>query len=281
MTRPSDAAPVLITGCSTGIGRATALAFSAAGYRTVATARKLEDVEDLRLRGCEILPLDVSDEAQRQETVESVEKLFGPVGVLVNNAAYPQYGPVEEIPLEKIRYTFETNFTAYVRMAQLVIPGMRQARAGRIVNVSSVAGRVGNIGAGIYHAAKFAIEGMTESLRPEVRPFGIDVVNVLPGPVDTNFLPKILASIPDTGPQSPYSTFKRHLADWIRDFLKPGGFGVLTADDVAKVIFKAATADRPRSRYSVGFIAMAGPIGRAVTPDRVVDTIMGRRLSHW
>jgi NAD(P)-dependent dehydrogenase (short-subunit alcohol dehydrogenase family) len=281
MTKPSDAAPVLITGCSTGIGRASALAFSAAGYRTVATARNLEDIEDLRLRGCEVLPLDVSDEAQRQETVETVERLFGPVGVLVNNAAYPQYGPIEEIPLEKIRYTFETNFTAYVRMAQLVIPGMRQARAGRIVNVSSVAGRVGNIGSGIYHATKFAIEGMTESLRPEVRPFGIDVVNILPGPIDTNFLRTILASIPDTGPQSPYATFKRRLADWARSFLKPGGFGVLTADEVANVILRAATAERPRTRYSVGFIARTGPIGRAMTPDRVVDAILGRSMSHW
>lgn len=277
-TAMTHAGPVLITGCSSGIGHAAAKIFRVAGHETFATARDLSTLNDLRAIGCHTLPLDVTDEAARRSAVEKIEREFGAVGVLVNNAGYGQYGPLEEISLDALRLQFETNVFGGLRLSQLVLPAMRRAGRGRIVNVSSVAGRVSSIGGGAYHATKFAVEALTDALRPEVEPFGIDVVNVLPGPVATQFKATLLKGIPDTGPQSPYAYFRQRLAARMTRFLDPDGFGVMSAEAVARVIVKAATAKHPRTRYSVGFIAHLGPIGRALTPDRVVDIMTRRKV---
>ncbi|MBQ8104849.1 MAG: SDR family NAD(P)-dependent oxidoreductase [Afipia sp.] len=270
--------PVLITGCSSGVGRAAARLFRAAGYETFATARDISTLEELRTLGCRTLALDVTDEAARRAAVEAIEHEFGAVKILVNNAGYGQYGPLEEITLDALRRQFETNVFGGLRLTQLVLPAMRRTGHGRIVNVSSVAGRVSSIGGGAYHATKFAIEALTDALRPEVEPFGIDVVNVLPGPIATHFEATLLKQIPDTGPDSPYAFFKQRLAAYMHDFLDPRGFGVMSAETVARAVFKAATVKRPRTRYSVGVIAHLGPIGRALTPDRVVDAMTRRRV---
>jgi NAD(P)-dependent dehydrogenase (short-subunit alcohol dehydrogenase family) len=270
--------PVLITGCSSGVGFAAAKLFRAAGYETFATARDPAALEDLRALGCRVLALDVTDENARRAVVGVIERDHGAVGILVNNAGYGQYGPLEEIPLDALRRQFETNVFGGFRLSQLVLPAMRSAGRGRIVNVSSVAGRVSSIGGGAYHASKFAIEALTDALRPEVEPFGIDVVNVLPGPIATRFEATLLKTIPDTGPQSPYAYFKQRLAAYMQDFLDPHGLGVMSAETVARVVVEAATAKHPRTRYSVGFIAHLGPIGRALTPDRVVDFMTRRRI---
>lgn len=272
------ACPVLITGCSSGVGQAAAKMFAAAGYATFATARDISTLDDLRAIGCRTLALDVTDEAARREAIDAIEREFGAVSVLVNNAGYGQYGPLEEISLDALRRQFETNVFGGLRLSQLVLPAMRSKGYGRIVNVSSVAGRVSSIGGGAYHATKFAIEALTDALRPEVEPFGIDVVNVLPGPIATHFEATLIKSLPDTGPNSPYARFRERLAAYMHDFLDPRGFGVMSAETVARTVFKAATTRRPRARYSVGFIAHLGPIGRALTPDRVVDFMTRRRI---
>lgn len=276
----SDLGPVLITGCSSGVGRAAALAFRAAGYATFATARNPATLEELAAMGCETLALDVTDEAARRMAVEAIEARFGAVGILVNNAGYGQYGPIEEISLDAMRRQFETNVFAAMRLAQLVLPAMRRAGKGRIVNVSSVAGRVSVLGGGPYHAAKFALEAIADALRPEVEPFGIDVVNVLPGPIATHFEATLLKTIPELDADGrPYAAFKRNLARRMHAFLTPGSFGVMTAEHVARVVFKAGVAKRPRTRYSVGIIARFGPLGRALAPDRVVDAMTRRDIS--
>lgn len=272
--------PVLITGCSSGVGRAAALAFNAAGYPTFATARNPAMLKELRAVGCETLALDVTDEAARRAAVEAVESRFGAVGILINNAGYGQYGPMEEISLDAMRRQFETNVFGAVRLCQLVLPAMRRAGKGRVINLSSVAGRVSIMGGGPYHAAKFALEAFADALRPEVEPFGIDVVNVLPGPIATQFGATLMATIPglcenhnvepDTGP---YAAFKANLARRMRTFLAPGGCGVMTADHVARIVLKAGTASRPRTRYNVGVIAKLGPLGRALAPDRLIDAV--------
>lgn len=272
----SNLGPILITGCSSGVGRAAALAFRAAGHATFATARDPKAIAALREIGCAILPLDVTDEASRRAAVEEVERQFGSVGVLVNNAGYGQYGPIEEVSLDAMRRQFETNVFGAVRLCQLVLPAMRRAGKGRIVNVSSVAGRVSVMGGGPYHAAKFALEAIADALRPEVEPFGVDVVNVLPGPIATRFETTLLETIPGLGAAAdagPYRSFKENLARRMRAFLAPDGFGVMTADHVAQIVFKAATAARPRTRYHVGVIARLGPLGRALAPDRLVDAV--------
>jgi len=177
-----------------------------------------------------------------------------------------------------LRRVFETNVFGMLRIAQLVLPGMRSAGRGRIVNISSVAGRVTTQGGGAYHMTKFAVESLADALRPEVKPFGIDVVNVLPGPFVSRYGEKAVASIPDTGPASPYAGYKRGIARYVRNFVRPGGFGVMTAEEVARVVLKAGTVKRPCSRYNVGFFAKWGPIGRALSPDRLVDAVMTSKM---
>ena len=275
-----DIGPILITGCSSGLGHASALAFREAGYLTVATARNVADLVTLAERGCETLALDVSVEESRRAAVEAVERRFGAIGVLVNNAGYGQYGPLEEVSLELVQRCFDTNLFGLLRMAQLVLPRMRRAGCGRIVNISSVSGRVTLQGGGVYHMTKYAIEALADALRPEVKPFGIDVVNVLPGPFLSNYRDKAIASIPDTGPDSPYTVYKRSIARYMFNFLQPGRLGVMTSEHVARTVLKAATAARPRSRYNVGFYARFAPAGRALTPDRVVDAVTSRDIPH-
>jgi NAD(P)-dependent dehydrogenase (short-subunit alcohol dehydrogenase family) len=280
MLAPRDSGPVLITGCSTGLGRASAMAFREAGYITVATARNVATLDDLSAAGCITLPLDVTEEASRRAAVDEIERRYGSVGILVNNAGYGQYGPLEEIPPEALQRAFATNVFGLLHMSQLVLPGMRRAGRGRIVNISSLAGRVTAQGGGVYHMTKFAVEALADALRPEVKPFGIDVVNVLPGPFVSTYRDKVLASIPDTGPDSPYTVYKRSVGQYMLNFLKPGGFGVMSAEHVARTVFKAATVTRPRTRYNVGFWANFGPLGRAIVTDRMVDAVTSREIPH-
>jgi len=275
----SPIGPVLITGCSSGVGHAAAMAFRAAGFETFATARNPDALEELRAIGCRILALDVTDEQARRAAVEGVEAQFGAVGVLVNNAGYAQYGPLEEISLDALRRQFETNVFGGMRLSQLVLPAMRRVGKGRIVNVSSVAGRVSIIGGGPYHASKFALEALADALRPEVEPFGVVVVNVLPGPIATRFESTLLKTIPDSGANSPYATFRNNLARRMHEFLRADGFGVMSADHVARIVVKAGTAPRPRTRYNIGFFAKFGPLGRALTPDRLVDAVTRWHMS--
>ncbi|NWG23343.1 MAG: SDR family oxidoreductase [Pseudorhodoplanes sp.] len=280
MTAPSPSSPVLITGCSSGLGYATALLFREAGYLTIATARNPATLEPLAARGCETLQLDVTDEASRTAAVAEIERRHGAIGVLVNNAGYGQYGPMEEISLDLLRRNFETNVFGLLRMAQLALPGMRAAGRGRIVSISSLAGRVTAQGGGSYHMTKYAVEALADALRPEVAPFGIEVVNVLPGPFVSAYRDKVIASIPDTGPESPYRDYKRNIGRYMLHFLDPARFGTMTAEQVARVVLAAGTAARPRTRYNVGFWAKFGPVGRFVAGDRFTDMWMSREIPH-
>ena len=280
MPSPSLKSPVLITGCSSGLGQATARLFREAGYLTVATARDVAALAPLAALGCETLQLDVTDEGSRMAAVAEVERRHGPVGVLVNNAGYGQYGPLEEIAPELLQRAFETNVFGLLRMSQLALPGMRRAGAGRIVNISSLAGRVTAQGGGVYHMTKYAVEAIADALRPEVRPFGIDVVNVLPGPFDSPYRDKVIASIPDTGPHSPYAAYKRNIGAYMLHFLDPKTFGTMPVTKVAAVVFRAATTPHPRTRYHVGFWAHFGPVGRYLAGDRIVDWWMSREIPH-
>src|SRR5829696_5519095 len=178
---------VLITGCSSGIGRATAERLSTVGWKVYATARDAETIASLERNGCGLLPLDVTDEDSMQSAVEEVERIEGAVGVLVNNAGYSQSGAVEAVSMEKVRRQFETNVFGLVRMCQLVLPRMRRQGYGRIVNLSSMGGRLTFPGGGYYHATKHAVEAISDALRWEVDGFGIRVSIIEPGLIRTGF----------------------------------------------------------------------------------------------
>src|SRR3989440_4971096 len=203
---------VLITGCSSGIGRAIAERLVARGHRVSATARRPDAIADLAERGCETLALDVLDEDSMRAAVARVEEAEGAVGVLVNNAGYGQSGAVEAVPPELVRRNFETNLFGYLRMAQLVLPGMRRQGSGRIVNLSSVAGRVTMPGSGPYSATKFAIEALSDALRFEVRGFGVHVVLIEPGPIRTGFTGTANEGMPDATADATYAHYHAAVA---------------------------------------------------------------------
>src|SRR3954449_4596408 len=185
MARRSRA--VLLTGCSTGIGRATAGRLLRAGLTGYATARNVESIADLRALGARTMPLDVTNEESMRSAVERVQQEAGAVGVLINNAGYSQSGALETVPMADLRRQFETNVFGLVRMCQLVLPGMRERRWGRIVNLSSMGGRLTFPGAGVYHGTKHAVEAISDALRFEVAGFGVKVVVVEPGLIRTEF----------------------------------------------------------------------------------------------
>jgi NAD(P)-dependent dehydrogenase (short-subunit alcohol dehydrogenase family) len=265
----------LITGCSSGIGRATAQRLAAEGWKVYATARRPETIVDLRERGCETLALDVLDEDSMQRTVETVREAEGAVGVLVNNAGYSQSGAVETVPLEAVRRQFETNVFGLIRMSQLVLPGMRAQLWGKIVNVGSMGGRLTFPGGGVYHATKYAIEAISDALRFEVRGFGVDVILVEPGLITTEFARTAAESLGQTGESGPYAKFNHHVAkvteSAYRGPLKFLGGGPET---VAGTIAGALKKDRPKPRYAVTPSAHLMINQRRFTPDQLWDLIM-------
>ena len=180
----------LITGCSTGIGRAVAQAVLASGDRAVVTARKAQDVADFARRHPDTalaVALDVREDVQVANALAAAERRFGGVDVLVNNAGYGYIGSVEEGDLDEVRAMFETNFWGTVRMTRAALPGMRARRSGRIINISSLAGRIANPATGYYSTSKFALEALTSALAREVAGFGIKVTAIAAGQYRTDF----------------------------------------------------------------------------------------------
>lgn len=246
---------VLITGCSSGVGEATAWRFLRAGYPVYATARNVGTLSALAAAGAVTLPLDVTDEEEMTAAVKRVGDEHGAVGILVNNAAYGIQGAVEAVRLDDARRQFEANVFGLVRLTQLVLPGMRARHEGRIVNVSSMGGHFSLPGAGFLHASKYAVEALSDALRLEVRGFGIRVVLVEPGPIRTPFPAKINATLPaESG--GPYDRFHAEVEKRVSAAYRTGPLSLaLSPDTVAKVIAHAALTSRPRARYPVGLMA--------------------------
>lgn len=267
---------VLITGCSTGIGRATAERLAGNGWKVYATARDVGKIAPLAERGCELLPLDVTDEDSMRAAVEEVERREGAVGVLINNAGYSQSGAVEEVPMEKVRRQFETNVFGLVGMCQLVLPGMRRQRWGRIVNLSSMGGRFTFPGGGYYHATKHAVEAISDALRFEVAGFNVKVTVIQPGIIRTNFAEAATGSMDGTK-NGPYAGFNAAVAKAVKDNYEQGPFLKLGGgpDAVAAAIERAVTADRPRARYAVTPSAHLFMGLRRLLPDRAWDAVVG------
>jgi short-subunit dehydrogenase len=266
--------PVLITGCSTGIGRATAERLADEGYNVHATARKPESIEDLAGRGMKTHALDVTDESSMEAAVAEVEK-DGPIGALVNNAGYSQSGAIETIPMSSVRRQFETNVFGLIRMCQLVLPGMRGAGSGRIVNMSSMGGKLVFPGGGIYHATKHSVEALSDALRFEVREFGVHVVIIEPGLIVTDFGETAAGSLADVEEHGPYAEFNAQVAR-VTANAYTGSMARFGAgpDAVAKKISKALSASRPNTRYKVAASAKLTMGMRRLMTDRMWDRMV-------
>jgi NAD(P)-dependent dehydrogenase (short-subunit alcohol dehydrogenase family) len=265
---------VLITGCSSGIGRAAAERLSTVGWKVYATARDAEAIASLERNGCELIRLDVTDEDSMRSAVEEVERREGAVGVLVNNAGYSQSGAIEAVPMEKVRRQFETNVFGLARMCQLVLPGMRRQGYGRIVNLSSMGGKLTFPGGGYYHASKHAVEAISDALRFEVAGFGVKVSVIEPGLIRTGFADTAVGSM--DGPEGPYAGFKAGVARATAENYERGPFSRLGGgpEAVAEAIERAISARNPRSRYVVTPSAHLFIRLRRLLPDRAWDAVL-------
>jgi NAD(P)-dependent dehydrogenase (short-subunit alcohol dehydrogenase family) len=276
---PSEA--VLITGCSSGIGHATAERLAARGFTVYATARRVEAIADLEARGCRVLALDVTDEDSMQAAVRRVCDEHGAVGALVNNAGYSQSGPIEDVPLEEVRRQFETNVFGLVRMCQLVLPGMRVQHHGRIVNVSSMGANFTFPGGGFYHATKYAVEAISDALRFEVKGFGIDVVIVQPGIIRTGFADAATLAIDEGTPEhGPYERFNHAVAASTQSVYERGPLAKLGGgpETVARTIERAIASRTPKIRYRVTPSARLLVGQRALMTDGMWDRFLATQF---
>ena len=269
---------VLITGCSTGIGRATAERLAAAGHTVYATARNESSIEDLADLGCRTLALDVTDEASMKAAVDTVVAEEGAVGALVNNAGYSQSGAIETVAMEDVRRQFETNVFGLIRMCQLVLPGMREQGAGRIVNISSMGANFTFPGGGVYHATKYAVEAISDALRFEVKGFGVDVVVLQPGLIQSEF--GATASSEVDANDGPYAEFNANVARATTEAYEKGPLAKLGGepDDVAKAVEKAITAKSPKIRQRITASAHLLVGQRRLMTDGLWDRFVGSQF---
>jgi NAD(P)-dependent dehydrogenase (short-subunit alcohol dehydrogenase family) len=268
---------VLITGCSTGIGRATAEHLAGKGFKVYATARRPDSIADLAEKGCRTLALDVTDEASMRAAVSTVEAENGAVGALVNNAGYGLEGAAEVTPMDEVRRQFETNVFGLIRLCQLVLPAMRKQRSGRIVNVSSVGGKLTFPGGAYYHASKHAVEAFSDALRFEVRGFGVHVVVIEPGLIKTEFgnTATGTVSMPDAGPYAAFNEAVAKNVETAYDGVRGKIAGAVGPEAVAEVIERAIVRHRPKSRYRVTSGARFVLATRKLLPDRAFDAFLG------
>jgi NAD(P)-dependent dehydrogenase (short-subunit alcohol dehydrogenase family) len=276
MSDPSRAA--LITGCSSGIGAATASRLAKTGWTVYATARKPETLAALEADGCRTLALDVIDDASRRAAVDAVVEAEGAVGVLINNAGYSQSGAVESIPDDRVRAQFDTNVFGPLALIRLVLPGMREQGWGKVVNISSMGGKFTFPGGGLYHATKYALEAISDALRFEVRGFGVDVILIEPGLITTGFSAVTVRELgAATAVDGPYTDFNRAVGEASHDAYEKGFLSKLAGppESVAERIEDALNAKRPRARYTVTPSARALLTLHAVLPDRGWDAMLG------
>ena len=260
-----------VTGASTGIGFEAAIKLSKAGMVVYAGARRVEKMEPLKAHGIKVLSLDVTEEGSMKAAVDLVMAEQGRIDVLVNNAGYGSYGSLEEVPLDEGRRQFEVNVFGLARMSQLVIPAMRAAGSGRIINVSSIGGKMYEPLGAWYHGTKFAVEGMSDSLRLELKPHGIDVAIIEPAGTDTEWGTIAGESLLTVSGHGPYREQARIVAAALAS---TSGTALSTHPRVvAGAILHAATSRRPRTRYPVGRGAWTILALRRVLPDRAFDNV--------
>ena len=272
---------VLITGCSTGIGRSTATQLAKAGWTTYATARRTESIKDLEADGCQTLALDVTSTRTRcRPRCAPSRRPRASIDALVNNAGIQEIGAIETVPMDRVRALFETNVFGAARLTQLVLPGMRERGSGRIVTIGSMNGRFTWPGTGYYCATKHALEAISDALRHEVRPFGIDVVLIEPGFVKTPLGESPRRTGAPTADDGPYSSYNAAVAD-VATTYTTGMLGTLACspEAVAKTVEKALSADgRPRARYRVAPSAGLFMTTRKLLPDAAFDALLRSQM---
>ncbi|MFE3202381.1 oxidoreductase [Embleya sp. NPDC059237] len=266
----------LVTGASSGIGEAAARQLQQAGFTVYGAARRTERMAGLAQSGVRTLALDVADETSARDAVAEVVAAEGRIDVLVNSAGYGSYGALEDVSLQEARAQIEVNVFGLARLTQLVLPHMRAQRGGTIVNISSMGGRFATPMGAWYHASKYAVEGLSDALRLEVARFGIDVVLVEPGSIQTAWGAIAAGKLRATSSLGPYAEQADAMAASLERSSRPGTRMASPAAVVGRTVARAATARRPRTRYRVGFGARPLVCLNTLLPDRAFDALVKR-----
>lgn len=262
---------ILITGASSGMGKAAAEKLIAEGHKVYTAARRIEQMQDLKMQGGFPLQMDISNEADVQKTVDTVIQSEGKIDVLWNNAGYGLYGSVEEIPVDEARKQFEVNLFGLASLTQKVIPFMREAKAGTIINTSSMGGKIYTPMGAWYHATKHALEGWSDCLRIELNPFNIHVVVLEPGIIETEFGQVMLDSISKFSDQGPYAGVVNQLVKATHNMYEAGG---TKASVIADTVLRIVNSPKPKTRYRVGKWAKPMVWMRVYLGDRLFDRIV-------
>jgi len=265
---------VLITGASAGMGKETAKYLRQKGYIVYGAARRIDKMEDLKQLGIKVLSMDVSDEVSMVNGINQIIQEEGRIDVLMNNAGFGSYGAVEDVPITDAKYQLEVNVFGLARLTQLMLPYMRANRFGKIVNVTSIGGKMATPLGGWYHASKFAVEGLSDSLRMEVKPFGIDVILIEPGGIKTEWQGIANDSMRKVSGNTAY----KHLVEKASNVGVKGESNFHEPDVIAHLVYKAIQAKKPKARYSAGYMAKPILFLKKVLSDNLFDKLIMSQL---
>ncbi len=263
---------VLITGASSGIGYDAALTLARQGHKVYAAARRLELMEPLRSEGVVPIRMDVTDEQSMQEGINQVLDAEGCIDVLVNNAGYGYFGAIENVSMEEARRQLEVNVFGLARLCQLVLPVMRRQGSGRIVNTSSIAGKIVLPFGGWYHVSKFSVEALSDALRIEMKPFGINVIMVEPGGIKTDWGIIAARHLKESSSGTPYELQAVSEADLMHKAYS--GNWLSSPRVITRAISKAVNRRCPRARYRTGRFSHLGVFIHWLLPARWWDALM-------
>ncbi len=262
---------VLVTGASSGMGKETAKKLLADGYTVYVAARRVERMADLEQLGATAIAMDISKDEDIVAAVEKITAESGGIDVLINNAGFGSYGAMEDTSLEDARYQFEVNLFGLARLTQLTLPYMREKKAGRVINISSMGGKIYTPLGSWYHATKHALEGWSDCLRLELKDFGIDVVIIEPGAIETEWSGIMVEQMMERSGEGPYAAQAKRMADAAGGSGSPVGL-------IAEVIVKAVKAKKPKTRYSAGKYAKQLLTLRWLVSDRMFDRIIKSQI---
>lgn len=261
---------VLVTGASAGIGKATAILLAQNGYNVYGAARRTEKMQDLKNYGIKPIALDVTKDESVTACVEQIFKEAGSIDILTNNAGFGSYGAIEDVTMQDAKYQLDVNVFGAMRLTQLVLPKMRQNKYGKIVNLSSVGGKIASPLGGWYHASKFAIEALSDAMRLEVKQFGIDVIVIQPGGTKSEWGDIAVESLMRVSGNTAYAGL---VTAFVKSFKKLAG-NVPEPIVIAKLIKESIEVKNPKTRYAGGYMAKPMLFLRSILSDKMFDRIL-------
>jgi short-subunit dehydrogenase len=265
---------ILVTGASSGMGKVFAQDLAKEGHIVYGAARRTDLLDDLSKKGVQTIALDVTNDASMKSCVQTILEKEGRIDVLVNNAGYGSYGTIEEVSMEEAKRQLDVNVFGLARMTQLVLPGMRKQKSGKIINISSIGGKIATPFGAWYHASKFAVEGMSDSLRLEVAPFGIDVVVIEPGGVKSEWATIAYDNLIKTTENTAY----KDMADKFKKAFETTVSKNAEPEVISRLVSKAISAKKPKTRYVGGYMAKPALFFRKWFGDRTMDKVLLSQL---